>query len=151
MIIRKIEHVAIACQDASALRTLLHDTLGLRQQESRVFAETGTTVELFPVGDGHLELIHSVKDDSLTSRWIADHGQGLFHLCLEVDDIVGAIAELRGKNIEFLGAVPRIGHGGARVAFLDPETTCGLLIELAEMPRVEQPAANEAQADGGRA
>ena len=149
MKIRRIEHVAIACRDAGALRTLFQDTLGLQQQESRFFAATGTTVELYPVGDGHLELIHSAKDDSLTNRWIADHGQGLFHVCLEVDDIDEAIAELRGKNIAFLGAVPRVGHGGARVAFLDPKTTCGLLIELAEMPRVE-PHPNDAPADGAR-
>ena len=150
MKIRRIEHVAIACRDAGALRALFEDSLGLRQQESRFFAETGTTVEMYPVGDAHLELIHSAKDDSLTNRWIADRGQGLFHICLEVDDIVGAIAELRGKNIEFLGKVPRIGHGGASVAFLDPKSTGGLLIELAEMPGTETQA-DDPHAIGTRA
>ena len=68
-----------------------------------------------------------------TSRWIEEHGEGLFHICLEVEDIDSALTELREKGVKLLDEVPRVGHGGARIAFLDPESTGNLLIELAEI------------------
>jgi len=68
------------------------------------------------------------------TRWIAEKGTGLFHICFEVADIDGALAELRAKGVKLRDETPRIGHGGARIAFLDPASTGNVLIELAELP-----------------
>ena len=59
--------------------------------------------------------------------------EGLIHICLEVEDIDTALTELMEKGVKLIDEVPRIGHGGARIAFLDPESTGELLIELAEI------------------
>ena len=68
------------------------------------------------------------------SKWIEEKGQSLFHLCFEVEDIDGALDELREKGVKLLDETPRTGHGGARIAFLNPESTGNILIELAEIP-----------------
>ena len=68
------------------------------------------------------------------NQWIAEKGEGLFHICFEVEDIDGALAELKAKGVGLRDETPRIGHGGARIAFLDPASTGNVLIELAELP-----------------
>jgi len=67
-------------------------------------------------------------------RWIAERGEGLFHICLEVEGIEEALDELRGKGVKLLDERPRIGHANSRIAFIDPESTGNVLIELVELP-----------------
>jgi methylmalonyl-CoA epimerase len=88
---------------------------------------------MLPVGESALELIESNNENSQTSRWIRERGEGLYHICLEVDDIEAALDELRGKGVKLIDQIPRSGHGGHRIAFLDPSSTAGILIELVEM------------------
>ena len=57
----------------------------------------------------------------------------MYHLCFEVDDIEEALDELREKGVKLLDEKPRTGHGGAKIAFLNPESTGDILIELAEL------------------
>ena len=56
------------------------------------------------------------------------------HICVEVDDIVGALAGLKANGVRLIDDIPRIAHASARVTFLDPEATRHLLIKLAELP-----------------
>jgi methylmalonyl-CoA epimerase len=65
---------------------------------------------------------------------MSDKGAGLYHICFEVEDIDSALAELKAKGVILRDETPRIGHGGARIAFLDPMSTGNVLIELAELP-----------------
>ena len=88
---------------------------------------------MYPIGETYLEVLESNDPKTETSRWIEEHGEGLFHICLEVEDIDSALTELREKGVKLLDEVPRVGLGGARIAFLDPESTGNLLIELAEI------------------
>ena len=69
----------------------------------------------------------------LVTKWISEKGTGLFHICFEVEDIDGALAELKAKGVKLRDETPRIGHGGARIAFIDPSSTGDVLIELAEL------------------
>jgi methylmalonyl-CoA/ethylmalonyl-CoA epimerase len=93
-----------------------------------------TKLAMFPVGESYLELLETKRADSETAKWIAEHGEGLFHICLEVDDIVAALAELKAKGVKLLDAEPRLGHANSRIAFLDPSSTNDVLIELVELP-----------------
>lgn len=140
MKIKALEHVAIAVTDLEAMMALFRDKLGLELSGTEEFAATGTRVAMYPVGNTQLELVHSPAPDSMATRWIERKGEGLFHLCLEVEDIEGAMAELRAKGMRFLAEHPRPGHGGSRIAFIDPECAHGLLIELAELPGSHGPA-----------
>jgi len=81
-----------------------------------------------------VELIAGTTPDSKQSRMVAEGRGGLNHICLEVENIDEALAELKAKCIPLLDQVPRIGHAGCRIAFIDPSATENCLIELAELP-----------------
>jgi methylmalonyl-CoA epimerase len=89
---------------------------------------------MYPVGATYLELLQATGEASSVAAWIHEKGQGLYHLCLEVDDLDAALAELKGKGVRLLDETPRPGHGGSRIAFIDPQSTANVLIELAEIP-----------------
>ena len=130
MKIRKIEHVAVAVKDLESSKKMLTDLFGLKlEYEEQINA---TQLAMFPIGESYLELLHSTDPNSRTAGWIETKGQGLFHLCLEVDDIVSALAELKSKGAKLLNEVPVNGHGNSKIAFIDPVSTSGFLIELVE-------------------
>jgi methylmalonyl-CoA/ethylmalonyl-CoA epimerase len=135
MKIKRIEHVAIAVKSIQAMRDILENKLGIEMEYEEHLPEHSTSLAMFPIGETYLELLQSDKPGTGTSRWIAEHGEGLFHICLEVEDIDGAMTELRGKGIGFQTEKPVIGHGNCRIVFLDPKATGNLVIELAEMPK----------------
>jgi methylmalonyl-CoA/ethylmalonyl-CoA epimerase len=89
---------------------------------------------MFPVGESSLELLQSDDANTRTAKWVADRGEGLFHICFEVDDIVEALRELKQKGAKLLNDTPTIGHGNSQIAFIDPQSTSGFLIELVQMP-----------------
>ena len=84
--------------------------------------------------DEELKFRAEARRNKLLAQWVAEKGQSLYHICLEVEDIEGALAELKGKGVALLDEVPREGHGGCKIAFLDPRSTGNILIELAEIP-----------------
>jgi methylmalonyl-CoA/ethylmalonyl-CoA epimerase len=135
MKIKRIEHIAIALKNMDAVKDVLTSKLGIQMEYEETLPAYGTKLAMFPVGETYLELLESDNKDGLVNKWIADRGEGLFHICLEVEDIDSAMAELRGKGMRFQQDEPRIGHGNSRIAFLDPATTEGLVIELAELPK----------------
>lgn len=132
MKIKRVEHVAIAVHDMQASKRMLEETFGLKLElEEQIGA---SKLAMYPVGETYLELLQTVDPESKIAAWLADKGQSLFHLCFEVEDIDAALDELRQKGISLLDETPRTGHGGSRIAFLDPQSTGDILIELAELP-----------------
>ena len=132
MKIKRVEHVAIAVHDLQASKNMLEETFGFKLELEE---QIGTTkLAMYPVGETYLELLQSSAPDSRIVSWMAEKGQSLFHLCFEVEDIDGALDELRQKGVKLLDETPRTGHGGSRIAFLDPQSTGDILIELAELP-----------------
>ncbi|MFT6580511.1 MAG: methylmalonyl-CoA/ethylmalonyl-CoA epimerase [Alphaproteobacteria bacterium] len=131
MKIKRIEHVAVAVNNMATSMKMLEDTFGLKMElEEQLGA---TRLAMYPVGETYIELLDTQDPDSAIGKWIAEKGQSLFHLCFEVDDIEAALDELRGKGVKLLDEVPRTGHGGAKIAFINPESTGDILIELTEL------------------
>lgn len=135
MKIKRIEHVAIAVKSIPAMRAIFEDKLGLEMEYQEHLPEHNTSLAMYPIGETYLELLQSDVPGTGTSNWIAERGEGLFHICLEVEDIDEAMTELRGNGIGFQTEEPMIGHGNCRIVFLDPKSTGNLVIELAEMPK----------------
>jgi methylmalonyl-CoA/ethylmalonyl-CoA epimerase len=135
MKIKRIEHVAIAVKSIKAMRDIFENKLGIKMEYEEHLPEHSTSLAMFPIGETYLELLESDKPGTGTSRWIAEHGEGLFHICLEVDNIDEAMTELRAKGVGFQTEKPMIGHGNCRIVFLDPKSTGNLVVELAEMPK----------------
>ena len=134
MKLKRVEHVAIAVNDMAESMKMMEDTLGIEMEYEEQIGST--RLAMYPVGETYLELLSSnaSAQDSRVTEWIEKNGQSLFHLCFEVDDIDAALDELKAKNVKLLDEEPRTGHGGSRTAFINPESTGNILIELAEIP-----------------
>jgi methylmalonyl-CoA/ethylmalonyl-CoA epimerase len=132
MKIKRVEHIAIAVESLTQSIDLLRDTFGLSLEYEEQIGQT--RLAMLPVGQTYIELLEGQGPASGVTQWIAEKGAGLFHICFEVEDIDGALIELKAKGVKLRDETPRIGHGGARIAFLDPASTGNTLIELAELP-----------------
>ncbi|MBY0332976.1 MAG: methylmalonyl-CoA epimerase [Acetobacteraceae bacterium] len=132
MKIKRIEHVAVAVRNLDAARDALAK-LGIGCDYEETLGEHAVRLAMLPIGESAIELLEPQGETGGTADWIRDRGEGLFHICLEVDDIEAALDELRGKGVKLRDEVPRFGHGGHRIAFLDPASTAGILVELVEM------------------
>ena len=133
MKIKRIEHVGVVVRDVDASRKLWEECFGIRLGGTE--ANSIRRLALYPIGDSMIELIAGTTPDSKHQRMIEEGKGGLNHICFEVQDIDEALAELKAKGIPLIDQVPRIGHAGCRIAFLDPSATEGCLIELAELPK----------------
>jgi len=80
-----------------------------------------------------VELVTPTTDDSGIAKYLAKRGPGMHHICLEVDDIVGMLAQLQAKGIRLINEEPRIAADGKKYAFIHPESTSGVLVELYEL------------------
>jgi methylmalonyl-CoA epimerase len=132
MKIKRIEHVAIAVRNLDAVRETF-GKLGIGCDYEETLPEHAIRLAMLPIGESAIELLEPQSEVGGTAEWLKAKGESLYHLCLEVDDIGAALEELRGKGVKLLDEVPRSGHGGHRIAFLDPASTAGILIELVEM------------------
>ncbi|QTP56548.1 methylmalonyl-CoA epimerase [Billgrantia sulfidoxydans] len=131
MKIKRLEHVAITVKDMDRARETWVDVLGIAQEYEEEIQ--GTRLAMLPVGETYIELLQAVGPDSPVHAWMDEAGESLWHLCFEVEDIEGAVVELKSKGIQLLNEAPKPGHGGSRVVFLDPASTGNVLIELAEL------------------
>lgn len=134
MKIKRIEHVGVVVRDVEASRRLWEDCFGIPLGGVEQYTERPVRLALYPIGESMIELIAGTTPDSKHARMIAEGKGGLNHICFEVEDIDAALAELKAKGVPLIDQVPRIGHAGCRIAFIDPAATENCLIELAELP-----------------
>jgi methylmalonyl-CoA/ethylmalonyl-CoA epimerase len=135
MKIKRIEHVGVVVRDVEASRKLWEDCFGIKLSGVEEYSDRPVKLALYPVGESMVELIAGTTPDSKHARMVAEGRGGINHICFEVEDIDDALAELKAKGVPLLDQVPRIGHAGCRIAFLDPKATENCLIELAELPK----------------
>lgn len=134
MKVKRIEHVGVIVRDVAASRRLWEDCLGIPLGGVEDMEGRPVRLALYPVGSSMVELIAGTTPDSKHARMVAEGRGGLNHICLEVENIDEALAELKAKGIALLDNVARDGHAGSRIAFIDPSATDNCLIELAELP-----------------
>ena len=108
------------------------DILGLDHEGSETVAEQKVTTAFFPVGDSEVELLESTEADGPIAKYIAKRGQGIQHIAFRVEDIEAALSELKQKGVRLIDETPRRGAGGAKIAFLHPKATNGVLVELCQ-------------------
>ena len=128
----RIDHVGVAVKDLAAATRWYEETLGLTSKGRETVAEQKVTVAFLPCGDSELELLESTAADGAVARFIEKNGEGVQHIAIRVDDIDAALAELKEKGVRLIDQEPRYGAGGARIAFLHPKATGGILLELCE-------------------
>jgi methylmalonyl-CoA/ethylmalonyl-CoA epimerase len=127
-----LDHVAILVKDLDAAIALYRDVYGLPLHEVEEVPSEKVKVAIFGHGLGRIELVCPTDPASPLARRIAEKGEGLHHICLEVPDIEKAMASLRAAGAPLLDEKPRAGAGGSRVAFVHPKGSRGVLVELKE-------------------
>ncbi len=132
MKILKIEHIGIAVKNNDEAKKLFGDILGLHHSKSETIAEQKVNTTFFEVGDTDVELLEATSPDSTVANYIAKKGEGIQHLAFLVENIEESLAELKANGIQLIDEKPRRGAGGAKIAFLHPKSTFGVLIELYE-------------------
>ena len=129
--IKRIAHVGIATESI-AVTAEFYKQLGLELDTIEVIKDQKVKVALMKVGDSAIELIEATDDDSLIKRFIDERGEGIHHVTLEVDDLEGQLKLLSEKNIKLISEKPRRGAEGSLIAFVHPDSTGGVLIELCQ-------------------
>ena len=130
-----LDHVAILVSDLDAAIRLYRDVYGLELAEVEEVPSEKVRVAIFGHGAGRIELVSPSGPDSPMAKAIEKRGEGLHHICLEVPDIEKAMTALAAQGAPLLDEKPRPGAGGARVAFVHPRGSRGVLVELRQGPR----------------
>lgn len=125
-----LDHMAIAVKDLDRAIALYQGTFGLKLVKVEDVPEQQVRVAIFGEGLGRVELICPTTPDSGVARFLEKRGEGIHHMCLAVEDLEEAIAHLKSEGAQVIDERPKIGAGGAKVAFVHPKTTGGILVEL---------------------
>ncbi len=130
--VNKLDHIGIAVNDLEDSVKFYEEILGLKLQGIETVEEQKVKVAFLPLGDTEIELLEATSPDSPIAKFIESKGQGVQHLAFKVDNIEKALEEMKEKGIRLIDEKPRYGAGGARIAFLHPKSTNGVLVELCE-------------------
>ncbi len=132
MKILKIDHLGIAINSIDEGKNFWQDILGLDFEGTETVEPQKVTTAFFPVGESEVELLESTSPDGPVAKYIEKRGEGIQHVAFRVPDIEEALAELKEKGVKLIDEKPRKGAGGAKIAFLHPKATKGVLVELCE-------------------
>jgi len=131
-VVGKVDHIGIAVSNLDDAIKLYKDVLGLELHGIEEVEEQKVKVAFLPVGDTEIELLESTSPEGPIARYIEAKGQGIQHIAFQVDNIETALEEMKSKGMRLIDEKPRYGAGGAKIAFLHPKSTNGVLIELCE-------------------
>lgn len=131
--IRKINHLAVVVSDLESALAFWRDALGIPLAEVREVPAEAAQVAFLPIADAEIELVRPTTEDSGLAKYLAKRGPGMHHLCLEVDDLTGMLHQLKAKGIRLINEEPRLAADGKKYAFIHPESTHGVLVELYEL------------------
>jgi len=128
-----IDHVGIAVNELEEAISLYRDVLGLKLEGVHVVEEQKVRVAFFSTGgETRIELLEPTESESPVAKFIERRGEGVHHIALKVRNINAVLEELRGKGLKLVDEKPRIGVGGAKIAFIHPKSTRNVLLELCE-------------------
>lgn len=128
----KIDHVGIAVSDLEKSIAFYKDQLGLDFKGTEVVDEQKVKVAFFPVGESKLELLQPTDPEGPVGKFIEKKGEGVHHLSFRVSNIEEKLKNLKDQGVALIDEEPRYGAGGAKIAFLHPKSTGGVLVELCE-------------------
>lgn len=138
MSIKRIDHIAIVVPDIELAQQFYEGALGMRVEHIEQVDDQQVIVAFLPAGESEIELVEPLNDTSGVAKYLSKRGPGIHHICVEVDDLDEMLATLKNKSVRLINETPIIGSGGKRIAFIHPESTFGVLVELYES-RPEEP------------
>ena len=129
--IKKISHVGIATRSIAVLSEF-YKTLGLEIESTEIVEDQKVQVALMKVGESSIELIEATEEDSVVARFIEKRGEGIHHIAIEVDNLQDHLDRLKEKSVKLIDKSQRRGAQGRLIAFIHPESTGGVLVELSQ-------------------
>jgi methylmalonyl-CoA epimerase len=127
----KIDHIGIVVRDIQDALKVYETALGLSLRGVVKVPDQGVEVAFLPIGESNIELVQPTTSDTGIARFLEKRGEGIHHVCIEVDDIEAALARLKAYGVQLIDEAPRLGAHG-RVAFVHPKGAHGVLVELVE-------------------
>jgi len=128
--VKAINHIAVVVDDMEKSLSFWRDALGMELHELRDVPAEKSQVAFLPLAGPEIELVKPTSDDSGIAKYLAKRGPGMHHICVEVDDIHGMLEQLKSKGIRLINEEPRTAADGKKYAFVHPESTSGVLVEL---------------------
>ena len=133
--LKKINHIAIAVNNLEEAAKFYQNVLGLTISGVEVVTAQKTKVGFFKIGESNIEMVQPSEPDSPLVKFLETKGQGIHHICFEVDDIEAEIKALLAKGATMVDQKSRPGAHNSKVAFIHPKSSNGVLIELCELPK----------------
>lgn len=130
--VNKVDHIGVAVKNLDETLKFYEDILGMKCHGTETIEEQKVKVAFLPIGDTEVELLESTEEDGPIAKYIEKRGEGIQHIAFRVDDIEKAIAAMKEKGMRMIDEKPRYGAGGAKIAFVHPKSTHGILLELCE-------------------
>jgi len=131
----RVDHIAIAVNNLEEVLTFYRDQFGLDCIDIEVVKEQGVVVAKLDLGNVHLELLEPITPDTPVGKFLQRRGPGLHHICVGVNSIKDELANLKNHGTKLIDHEPKIGAGGAQIAFVHPKATGGVLLELSQPKR----------------
>ena len=131
--IKSINHVAVVVEDMQKSLSFWRDALGVELHELRDVPAENSQVAFLPLAGSEVELVMPTTVDSGIAKYLAKRGPGMHHICLEVDDLEGMLSRLKKRNTRLINEEPRMTDDGKKYAFIHPESTGGVLVELYQL------------------
>jgi len=133
--LKKINHIAIAVSNIEEGANFYQNVLGLNLTGVEVVTAQKTRVGFFKIGESNIELVQPAGLDSPLVKFLETKGQGIHHICFEVDDVEAEVKAYLEKGATLIDQKPRPGAHNTKVAFIHPKSSSGVLIELCELPK----------------
>lgn len=127
-----IDHLGVVVQDLEKAAQTYGQQLGLNILGGEEIPERGLAVRFVDTGNSRIELIAPTREDSEVSAFLAKKGEGIHHICIEVEDLEASLKEMKANGVRLINETPKIGAGGSKIAFVHPKATHGVLLELVE-------------------
>ncbi len=128
----RISHIAIAVENLEVARKAFEALVGNKVELFEEVPDQKVRVGMIPVGESSLELAGPTDPSSTISKFIQNRGEGIHHICFEVEDIKSELSRLKLAGFQLIDEQPRLGADGHLIAFVHPRTTGGVLVELSE-------------------
>jgi len=131
-LIKKVSHIGIAVKSIDEALKLYRDILGLSVEGFEVVEEQKVRVAFIPIGETRIELLESTDPNGPIAKFIESRGEGIQHIAFQTDDIEAELKKLKEKGLRLIDEKPRRGAHGAKIAFVHPKSTYGVLLEICE-------------------
>jgi methylmalonyl-CoA/ethylmalonyl-CoA epimerase len=132
--IKRLDHIAVLVPDLEEALSFWKGRLGLTLDRVETITSMQVKIAFLPLGDSEIELVQPISEDCGLARFLEKRGPGLHHICLEVDDLQSKLEHLKAEGVRLIDQEPVVMEDGRQLAFIHPQGTGGVLVELYQLP-----------------